>query len=200
MPGEGHILAMIQSLRYNRSLLRRKGMYPREKQFLNLKKESLRARNGTIESKKVSKEVLLRIRKKMAKQRKKENLLLVCIALVLVSIVMFYGFKFVAHQSSTVDTFQLEKETEKNNQYLFYIVDGDAWFSKRKWHNAVFQYKKALALYPGDYDAMFRLTRAMSYHCQEKGKDCAAGKKYYDQLKGFNPNDSQLVGLKERFQ
>lgn len=64
MPGEGHILAMIQSLRYNRSLLRRKGMYPREKQFLNLKKESLRARNGTIESKKVSKEVLLRIRKK----------------------------------------------------------------------------------------------------------------------------------------
>lgn len=200
IPGEGHILAMIQSLRYNRSLLRRKGLYPKEKLFLNTKKESLLASEGKIEVQKVSKEHLLRIRNKIAKQRKKSNLLLLVIAIFLISIVSFYGVKFSENQANDIDIFQIEQETKKNNQYLFYIIDGDAWFGKRKWHNAVFQYKKALELYPKDYDAMLRLTIAYSYQCEEKDKNCDLGKEYLDQLKYFKSAEPELVELTKRLQ
>ncbi|QIE60710.1 hypothetical protein G5B37_14430 [Rasiella rasia] len=191
---------MIQSLRSNKSLLRRKGMYDKERRFLNTKKDALAFQQGKIEVEKVTEAQLIQIRKKITKQRQKELLLTAIIAVVLVAIVVFFGVKFANSEAKVKTDLKIEQETEAYNQYLYFIVDGDSWFEKRKWHNAMFQYRKALELYPNDYDAMFRLTMAISYKCEETGKDCELGSAYYKKLEAFNPTDPLLEPIALRLQ
>lgn len=73
MAGEGSIQGMITSLRNNKKLLRRPNLFRQGNSFLNLKKEYLKAAGGKVNVRKLSKEELAVIRKKVVKERRKEN-------------------------------------------------------------------------------------------------------------------------------
>ncbi|MGS2765187.1 hypothetical protein [Sinomicrobium sp. M5D2P9] len=76
MSGGGSIQGMINSLKNNKKLLRSKSLFSKEKTFLNIKKEYLKAAGGNLDFKKASKEDITRIRKSVLKERKKDNIIL----------------------------------------------------------------------------------------------------------------------------
>lgn len=71
---------------------------------------------------------------------------------------------------------------EKDDFHTFLISDGDDYMENGKWHNAIFQYKKALELFPNNYDAKYRLGYAYTYRCRNEGKECIKGTEYLDKL------------------
>ncbi|MEN8125418.1 MAG: hypothetical protein ABFR32_09845 [Bacteroidota bacterium] len=91
MGGEGSILHMITSLRNNRSLLRKKSMFKKDRSFLSVKKEYYKASKGKIASKKLSKEELLLIRKKVIKKRRRENIKSLIILFVIITLILCLG-------------------------------------------------------------------------------------------------------------
>ncbi|WP_121666182.1 hypothetical protein [Mesonia aquimarina] len=74
MPGGGSIQGMRNSLSNNKKLLRSKSYFKKERSFLSIKAEYLKAAGGKIAFKKASKEDILKIRKKIIRQKRKENL------------------------------------------------------------------------------------------------------------------------------
>ena len=87
------------------------------------------------------------------------------------------------------------QETKEDNKYLFFITDGDSWLSQRRWHNAIFQYKKALEIKPGNYDALYRLSMAYSFRCVATGVNCEEGKALVKRLQAYQPADPNIEDL-----
>lgn len=77
------------------------------------------------------------------------------------------------------------------------INNGDQWLKKRKWHNAIFQYKKALEIFPTEYDINFRLASAYAYRCESKFENCFEAKELLNKLLSRDPENSKLLKLKK---
>ena len=87
---------------------------------------------------------------------------------------------------------------KQEQAYLKHIAFGDRWFSESNWHNAIFYYKKALELYPNDYDSSYRLLQAYGQNCEKELEDCAKAKDLLDELLvKFSDKKSELTQLKE---
>jgi hypothetical protein len=93
MGGEGSIQHMITTLRNNRNMLRKKGMFQRDRSFTRRKEEYHKASKGINTSKKLSKEELLLIRNKVIANRRRENikafLVFIIIVILIISMVVF---------------------------------------------------------------------------------------------------------------
>lgn len=94
---------------------------------------------------------------------------------------------------------KLEKESLdiKKSAYLKLIEDGDKWLTKMKWHNAVFQYEKALEIFPKEYDINYRLTYALCLRCEADFTNCKEAKNKLEKLLLQYPNKSELIELKK---
>lgn len=88
-----------------------------------------------------------------------------------------------------------EKRKMVEEEYLFFLNDGDKWLTKHHYHNAIFQYKKALELLPFEYAANYRLALAYTYRCQNKFTDCEEGKALVDKLKKQFPENGDIKEL-----
>jgi len=128
MPGGGSVLAMIQSLRNNKNLLRKRGLFNRERSIYERKKEYYRAGKTKLDFKTVSKEELLIIRKRIIKQRKLE-LLKNWIIVVSVGLLFAFGtyktlsyFQKVKSNTEVVEKIELKKNFDN---YYYFINDGD---------------------------------------------------------------------------
>lgn len=87
MGGEGSMQHMITTLRNNSKLLRRKGMFQRQRSFKSIKREYQIASKGINTSKKLSKEELLQIRNRVIENRRRENMkAFIILFIILVSI------------------------------------------------------------------------------------------------------------------
>lgn len=87
-------------------------------------------------------------------------------------------------------------ETEN---YCFYIGDGDKWLQKRNYYNAVFQYKKAVALYPSDFEANYRLAIGYGYQCQYDFENCKTGMQLIQKLEKAFPGNQDIHDVKAIF-
>jgi tetratricopeptide (TPR) repeat protein len=193
--GGGSIQNMINTLRNNKNLLRKKSMFKKERSFLQIKKEYLKVTKGKIELKNTTKEELALIRQRVLNQRQKERGISLLIA---VCVLGFFTYLAIAIFKSTPNP-SIRIEIQKQNNFLFFITDGDNWFEKEKWHNAVFQYQKALEIYPNDFDASYRLALAYVYHCKFENKDCNRGKILLMRLLKVKPENSALIELNQIF-
>ncbi len=133
------------------------------------------------------------------RKRKLQDLLIKWSLLSLITLTCSYYLYQIVRPAESLPITQSEimEMTERDNKFLFFITDGDNWLKKEKWHNAIFQYKKALEIYPGDYEALYRLTLAYSYRCQNTAVDCDLGEKHLDELLNFQSGDSRLIALTE---
>ncbi len=204
MGGEGSMQHMINTLRSNRNLLRKKSMFKRERSFLSTKKEYYKAAQGKIELKKATKEELILIRQKIIKQRRTENIRAWSIILTLVMLVIIIGGysidKVEKRRVQSEEKTQDDYLNENINEYSYLIEEGDNWIEKKNWNNAVYRYKQALEIFPKEYEANYRLALAYSYNCQFENKDCEKGMELTNWLLKFFPEERNLFELKKVFE
>lgn len=89
MGGEGSMQHMITTLRNNSKLLRRKGMFQRQRSFRSIKREYQIASEGINTSKKLSKEELLQIRNRVIENRRRENMKAFIVFFIIVVSILF---------------------------------------------------------------------------------------------------------------
>lgn len=191
MAGGGSIQGMIISLRNNKHLLRPK------RSFLNQRKEFLKAAKGEINLKKATKQELELLRKEIYQERKRQRKIDVtiwsCIGIILLSIgILLTNTLKVQIQESEKVSYDI-----KMANYLQLIEEGDEWLTKRSWNNAIFQYKKALEIFPEEYDIHYRLTYAFCLSCEADFKNCNKAKEKLDKLLLQYPNKSELLELRK---
>ncbi len=201
MSGGGHMQAITQSLRENRKLLRRKKIFDKEEGFLAGQKKFHKAPKGKVPSKKISAEKRRKIGEYIHQHAKKQwRRFLIPFSITLLMLVVLRSFALSAWNSGAFHPYPhySEREQFKNREekrkadYLFFINDGDRYLHEKHWNNAIFQYKKAGALYPQEYDANFRLLTAYSYKCLNESTDCTAGQVLAKKLLSLQPDNTDL--------
>ena len=174
--GFGSINHMIVTLRNNKRLLPNRRSYFKPNSYQVTKTEYNKAAGATFNIKKATPTQLQKIRASIIQKRKREArnfAIIICVAIPLIGFGLYMTFQNVSFGFPKTE----ESVTKTNNeeQYMFYIKDGDNWLSKRNYFNAVFQFKKALQLFPSDFEANYRLALAYSYRCQYDFEDCRTG-------------------------
>lgn len=182
---------MIISLRNNKKLLRPK------RAFLNQRKEFLKAAKGEVNLRKASKEELELFRKKIYKERKKQRKIDIVIWSVIGAILIFATIILTNTMAEDIRDSEKEKFHIKMNDYLKLIENGDEWLTERRWHNAIFDYKKALEIFPKEYDVNYRLTYALCLRCEAEFTNCKEAKNKLDELLLQYPNRNELLELKK---
>lgn len=197
MFGGGSIQGMITSLSNNKKLLRSKRLFKKERSFLNLKKEYLKASDGEKNLKKASKEELLRVRKKIIKERRRENVLLITVGITLMSAFSYFIIHLKEQENIAIKKQQTLEFKKNEKEFLSLISKGDEWFENGKWHNSIYYYKKAKDIFPKNYDINYRLVRSYSFECQNEFENCEKAKNLLDKLFQMYPNrEKELLEIK----
>lgn len=211
MSGAGHMHSMNTILRNNKNLLRKRNIFRRDASFMGARKAYLKAMQGEVDIKKLSKQELRRIREKVIKGQKKEAIRFWVISIFISIPFLFLGYhlydNFIQYQNERLNqNYVIDKDLEKIllerdfqkklKNYAFFIREGDKWIEKQNWNNAVFQYKNAVREFPEKYEANYRLALGYSYNCKFKNKDCEKGLRLVERLLKVNPNNSDLLILK----
>ena len=200
MAGSGFTRQMVDTIRNNRNLLRKKSMFKKERSFLGLKSEDIKLTDTKVESRKLSRTELRRIKEKTLKEARKDAMWSIIITGVLIiPIVLVFSIWMNNNQNDHILQKQLTQEEiiEKNrDEYVFLIEDGDQWIRKNRLNNALYRYKQALALFPDAYEANHRLAMLYSYSCANDKKHCKEAEVFAAKLEKLFPNKANITDLK----
>ena len=83
--------------------------------------------------------------------------------------------------------------------YLYFIQDAENWKKKRKWHNAIFQYRKALEIYPNHLETQIKLANVLLFQCESEGTECFESYNFVQTLTNQYPDNPDVATLKERW-
>ena len=203
MFGGGSIQGMRNSLSNNKKLLRSKKYFQKERSFLNVKAEYLKAAEGKHKGQHISKEELLiikqEIRTKISKERRREALILVASLLVMLGLVAFFVVQLI-RQDQLVVTHQEElMQQEKESAYLHLVEKGDDWLKQSKWYNSRFNYKKNQKIYPHAYAIHYRILNSYVLECETDVNHCYQAKQLMDEmLLKFPDKKAELNRLKQK--
>ena len=197
MGGGGSIQGMITSLKNNRKLLRKKRLFRPEKTFLRIKKEYIKSAKGELNLKNATGRQLRDIRVKVLKRRKKNEFVRIVIFISFISVFSLIAYDYIKSSKALNELNEKRELKLKSDQYYSLIAEGDEWLKTRKWHNAIFQYKKALVIFPNDYSIHYRLANAYCLRCEDEFKDCNKAKKLLDKLMNQFPDKLELLKLKK---
>ena len=195
MGGGGSIQGFNTSLKNNRKLLRKTSFFPKERSFLNSKREYIKRAGGVKSLKNASKEELLAIRESIIAKRRKDNLLTVAIFIILVAATIYISIDYYKAHSNIISQKKKIELKENLAEYNFYISDGDSYLEKGQWHNAIFQYDKALEIFPNDYSANYRLVYAQVYRCRNTKVNCDQANRNVQKLLEQFPEKPELIEL-----
>lgn len=185
---------MIISLRNNKKLLGPK------RSFLNQKKEFIIAAHGEVKLRKASKQELRKIRKKILQTRRQQLYINIGICCILVIILTIGTIAYVNHLTALNTQLKQIELTKNSEKYLEFIKDGDQWLEKRSWHNSIFQYKKALEIFPNEYDINYRLVYVYCLRCENEYLNCQEAKNKLDKLLKKFPGRTELIQLKAKLE
>lgn len=212
--GLGNIEGMRVILRNNREMLRKTGLFKKDRSFLSSRKEYLKAAKGEVELKTISKSELQAIREKVIKNRKVESIKSWLITITIIIPIIVYGIYISNNykRQTEQEIYHQKLLKEKNNQllleqkrnknlkkYFLIISEGDMWLRKENWNNAIYKYKRAVKLFPNEFEANYRLALAYGYRCQNENKDCDLGEKLTNKLLKYFPEEANLIELKKVF-
>ncbi len=203
----GSLQAMRVVLKNNVMMLRERGLFLNDRSYLYKKSEYLKAAKGEYDFKTITKEELLTLRAKIIKNRKAENLRAWIIATIVVMGLAFlvytlgrnYSFQVTQEPLEDKEALYKQEHEKQLSDYHYYIGSGDEWIEKENWENAIYQYHKAVKIFPQTYEANYRLALAYSYNCAYWSKDCEIGKELTKKLMIFFPNEKNLDTLKNIF-
>ena len=152
---------------------------------------------GEVNLRKASKEELELFRKNIYKERKRQRKRDIAIWSGIGVILLFATVLLTKTLTEEIRDSEKERLNTKMNNYLKLIEDGDEWLTQRRWHNAVFQYEKALEIFPKEYDINYRLTYALCLRCEADFTNCKEAKNKLDKLLLEFPNRSELLELRK---
>ena len=192
-------------------MLRKTGLFKKDRSFLSSRKEYLKAAKGHVDIKTISKSELRALREKVIKNRKADNLKSWLITLIIMIPILSFGLYIynILEPSQFRESVKGEiqnnilieqKLTDDLNEFHFLLEDGDKWIEKRNWNNAIFRFKQAVKLFPNEFEGNYRLALAYSYRCREKNEDCEIGLRITNRLVEYYPNDPSLIKLKSFFE
>lgn len=172
----GFVSNMIQTIKYNNSLLRK------ESAFTQLKKYEERKLNYKLKfvDKTVSPAELERIKKQIRAEflaeRKRNNTIIITV-LVSVFLVLGWSVNYLFFTPTPkVVVIDVEAEKESSKQFYFYINDGYNRLKNNEFHNAIYQFKLATKARPDDFKANLGLTLALIKKCAITKEDCDKAK------------------------
>jgi len=199
MAGGGNIQAMINSLRNNKSHLRRKSRFKKERSFLNLKQDDYKSVVGKLNTKKLTKEERFKIRTQIVKDKRRQTYFNIGFFVVFL-VVFMYSLNFIIEgEKSRIKKNEAIIFSKKSEAYKYLISDGDLWLEKKHWNNAIFQYKKALLVFPTEYDAHYRISLAYYNKCIYLNNSCLFGSQMVAKLLRQYPSKPELLKLQKLF-
>lgn len=173
--GGGFILNMIVSMRDNKNLLRRKSYFERE----NAVELSREAHKDALVFPEATPEILEEIQLSHARRKKRFGMLaalvVLCSGALTINIILKNQSDVEAQKRVDIargSIAQQSKNLKKQEDYLFYLTDGDYWFSQGHFKNAVYQYEMAQWFYPQGAAVQSRLNRAYLLACEREGLFC----------------------------
>lgn len=192
MGGGGSIAGMIASLKANKALLGTRRSY------FDAKKDYLRAVKGMkITYKEATKEELNAVKVKIRNQQKAEKRRVLIVLSIVVPIVFFGIYKMLDSVDKGIVKERIIEKDLLVEKYHFHINDGDKMIKLKKWNNAIFQYTRALEIFPNELDAQYRLSLAYVYKCQYENEGCVWADSLVSRLIIHFPNDIKIQDLKE---
>ncbi len=202
MGGGGSAQGANDSLRYNRwQLGKRPNMFKKERRFFKIKRKYENQAGGIDILKKLTEQEKEIIRYDIRRKSKKERYFInITVLIFIISFTIGLFFIFTSSNKDFITNKNNIVLREKESSYLDFIKYGDTWIEERKWDAAIYNFEKALKLYPNSYDANYRLALAYSYKCQRLKYDCYLGEKIIQQLILDYPNNkNQLLRLDSVF-
>ena len=168
----GSVKAMIDTLKNNKMLLRRKSTFT----ILREQRESIEnaklLKGKQVKNKEFTPELKAKIRADAIKRLKKGRIITITsvIISILIVTIAFYIFipKNIPREQSIIEMDYYEGR--KNID--FYINDGYMWLNKNHYHNAIFQFKLATELNDKDIRVSLGLTAAYAGSCVINNEHC----------------------------
>lgn len=207
MAGGGSILAMIQSLKFNKHHLKSKRMFNKEKSFMGLNTEDIHISHQPLKFKKATEAELAALRSKVKQEEKQQRIYILIGVGMLVFLAVFLVFQYSGHikkveayeaeYGTLEEQTQLKEQEKRENAYNFYMDSGDVYLAKRKYHNAYFQYNLAHDIYFDDYYSFYKKTYALCLQCTMEQKDCNKAKELVDDMLVDYPANPEVLKLKE---
>lgn len=200
----GAVQAMREALTRNKNLLgERKKYFRKGKEYYE---DGLRTKHfqeefvdHTHADPKLLREIEITFQKKRKKQRRL-NLIFTALAVCL-AIGGVYIHQMYSQKNDQAHKALLQKQSIQNNnsKFQFYIQEGDQWFDQGNFYNAIFQYKKGLALFPNRFEAHYRLCLGYSYGCRYDQQGCEEGKQALEEALALFPENQDLLQLRRFF-
>lgn len=197
MGGGGSIQGMNNSLNNNRKLLQKPTYFNRKRSLLELRREYQSTINGISDYNMASEDDLKQIRAKIIKQRRKESAITLSIFLLLLPFVIYFSIGYFKTSEIHVTKKEKIELEQKSDKFNFYLADGDNYLKNSQWHNAIFQYKKALDIYPNSYHAQYRLVFAYTYRCRNTQLNCTQASEQINTLLTSYPEKQELIELEQ---
>ncbi|MEM6725739.1 MAG: hypothetical protein AAF598_16990 [Bacteroidota bacterium] len=88
---------------------------------------------------------------------------------------------------------------ERLEKFHYYLQDGDEWYRGKLYHNAAFQYRRAVELFPENENALLKLTQASLFACQLEDRHCASIPDLLKDLAQLEIDPGQLMTLKAQY-
>ena len=201
MPGGGSILGMIISLRNNRQLLRKKNRFGKRRMFSGDDPTTLtHNKNTPLEFKHISENELEEFRLKI-RERNRNNLRRRIIGITLIFIALGFGIYWLTVRIDR-ELVRIRREAEiasyeaNKFKYDLFVKDGDIYVLRSRWAEAIFEYRKALVIFPDIYEANYKLADAYMKSCMNDNMYCIEGKKHLDKIIALYPEEVKLLEIR----
>jgi hypothetical protein len=140
----------------------------------------LKATAGKVNSRTYSKAELNELKKIIRKEFRKDRIktfLFGSLLIIFGTLLLFKGFEYIINteREFRLENNQIELDNKKK-EFNFLISDAKMWKEKGNLHNAIYQYEKALELFPNHKETNQNLKSIYSQQCRTKGKYCDKAK------------------------
>lgn len=198
--GASSIQDMINRYRNNVNQLRKSGMFKRDKSYFKVKADYQNVLSKTVDYKSATKEQLAEIKAKVKRKRKqqliKSTVIYAISAVFIFSILIYLIQPFKRIPPELAHKHEIPESANMDKKFNFYVSDGDYWFEQNKWHNAAFQYNKALEIHPNNYEVQFKLANTLTFSCTNDSLQCDEARKLINKLIHKYPKSMEIKALR----
>ena len=193
MPGGGSALQMVQTIKFNKSLLSNRKSFGELKAYLNRRIEK---RTGLkipeidpVKLAQIKKEIRLELRESARRNAIIVWSLIGAGIIVLIALVTFmYSSAYLETDPEIIakeEYSRRKKEmavTDAQQKFDYYITDGYDWLAKNEFHNAVYQFELAVHTRPNNYEANLGLCEVYLKQCYVENASCPESKRQLNHL------------------
>ena len=179
MGSGGSISQMIQTIRFNKTLLSNRRAFGELKEHINRRIEKKAGLTIPEIDPELLKQIKRQIKVDLAKERKRNNAIIIGLILSGTLLMLWLVFSIytdpimVDNYSNNYEKDKAKRELiENEEQFQYYISDGNKWLEKNEYHNAIFQFELAVKIKPENYSAHLGMCKSLLKQCVLANVDC----------------------------